>query len=207
MVSWRSLRECGLIGLAIMLLACSQQKASAEKMIADIQSAVTAAAPDAAKYVPDQLAEVQSKLGDLKGSFDKQDYKAVVGAAPPVMSEAQGLGSAAAAKKDLLIQGFNEQWTSLVSALPGNSNSIQSRIDFLSKPANKKLAAGVDLDEAKTGLSDAQAIWAKAQAAFAGGNVEEAVTIAKTAKIKFDALAASMKLDLTQPAAVRDTSG
>jgi hypothetical protein len=206
MVSWRPLRAGGLIAAAVVMLACSHQKATAEKMIADIQSAVTAASPDAAKYVPDQLAEVQNKLGGLKASFDKQDYKSVVGEAPPVISEAQGLGSAAAAKKDLLVRGFNEQWSSLVNSLPGNSNSIQSRIDYLSKPENKKLAAGVDLNEAKSGLSDAAAIWAKAQAAYAGGNVEEAVTIAKTAKTKFDALAASMKLDLTQPAAVRDTS-
>jgi hypothetical protein len=32
------------------------------------------------------------------------------------------------------------------------------------------------------------------------------VIIGQTAKSKFDALAASMKLDLIQPAAVRDTS-
>jgi len=202
----RRLRECGLIALAAMMAACSHQKSTAEKMIADIQSAVTAASPDAAQYVPDQLTEVQSKLGDLKSSFDKQDYQAVVAAAPPVLSEAQGLEGAAEAKKDLLIKGFNEQWSTLVSSIPGNSTAIQNRIDFLSKPQNKKLATGVDLDAARSGLSDAGAIWAKAQAAFTAGNVEEAVTIAKTAKAKFDALAASMKLDLTQPAAVRDTS-
>jgi hypothetical protein len=196
-----------LVIAGIMLAACGNQQGEARKMIGDIQSTADSASAEAAKYVPDQLSDVQNKLGELKASFDKKDYKAVVSGAPPVMSAAQALAGAAASKKHLIEQGFTDQWNTLAAAIPGNATSIQSRIDFLSKKENKKLATGVDLDAARANLSDAEAQWEKAQAAFAqGNNLETAVTIAKATKSKLDALAASMKLDLTQPAAVRDTA-
>jgi hypothetical protein len=194
------------VAIAFVLLACSTQKEPAQKLISDTDAAVNAAAPAAAQYVPDQLAEVQSNLGTLKADFEKGNYKGVLDNGHPVLSAAQALAGAAQAKKDLIARGFEDQWATLSGSIPGNASSIQSRIDFLSKKENKKLAAGVDLSEARSSLSDAEANWTKAQDAHAGGNLEPAVLLAKTVQGKLTALAASMKLNFDQPAAVTDTS-
>jgi hypothetical protein len=69
---------------------------------------------------------------------------------------------------------------------------VKSRVDVLSK--SKKLPEGVDLAAAKTALADATEGWAKAQAASTGGNVEEAVNMAKMVKEKASAAAAALKM-------------
>jgi hypothetical protein len=186
-----------VISAAVMVLAaCAGQKEPAQKLLGDIEATVNAASSEAAKYVPDQLADVQSKLGALKASFDKQDYAAVVTAAPAVLAAAQGLATAAAAKKDEVLKALNDQWTGFAGSLPGDITAIQSRIDALGKKSAKKAAAGVDLDAAKAGLADATSLWSKAQAAFASGNLDEAVSAAKDVKAKVDAAAAGLHLDL-----------
>jgi hypothetical protein len=181
---------------AIILAACASQKEPAQKLIGDIESTVAAASTEAAKYVPDQLADVQGELSGLKASFDKQDYAAVVTGAPAVLTAAQGLATAAAAKKDEVLKALNDEWTGLAGSLPGDVTAIQSRIDLLSKKSNKKQAKGIDLDAAKSGAADATSLWSKAQAAFAAGNLDEAVSTAKDVKAKVEAVAASLKLDL-----------
>jgi hypothetical protein len=187
-----------LVTMAVITLAaCAGQKGPAQKLIGDIDATVTAASTEAAKYVPEQLADVQGKLSALKASFDKNDYAAVVTGGPAVLDAAQTLATAAAAKKDEILKALNDEWAALAGSLPGNVTAIQSRIDLLSKKSGKKPAAGIDLNAAKAGLSDAMSLWSKAQAAFASGNLDEAVNTAKAVKTKTDALAASLKLGLS----------
>jgi hypothetical protein len=187
---------------ALMLAACAGQKGPAQKLLGDIEATVDAASGEAAKYVPDQLADVQANLTSLKASFDKQDYAAVMTAGPAVLSTAQGLATAAAAKKDEILKALNDEWTGLAAALPGDVAALQRRIDLLSKTSSKKLAAGVDLDAAKSALDAAASLWSKAQGAFAAGNLEEAVAAAKDVKAKVEALAETLKINLPPPAAL-----
>jgi hypothetical protein len=186
---------------AVLLAACAGQKEPAEKLLGEIHATVTAASTEAAKYIPDQLASVQTQLTALKASFDKQDYAAVVSGAPAVLSAAQSLATDAAAKKDEVLKALNDKWTGLAGSVPGYLTAIQNRIDFLAKKANKKAAAGIDLDAAKAGLSDAMATWSKAQAAFATGNMGEAVTTAQDVNTKAQAVASGLKFDLSAPPA------
>jgi len=181
---------------ALILAACAGQKEPAQKLISDVESVVTAASSEAAKYIPDQLAVVQSKLDALKASFAKQDYAAVVASAPAVLSSAQELATAAAARKDEVLKSLNETWSALAATVPAEVTAVQNRIEELSKKPGRKMAAGLDLNAAKGAAGDATALWSKAQAAFAAGNLDEAVSTAKDVKAKVEAVAAALKLDL-----------
>jgi hypothetical protein len=185
--------------LAITVAACAGRKVPAQKLLADIEATVTAASTEAAKYVPDQLMDVQAKYAELKASFDKQDYAAVIGGAPPVFAAAQTLATAAAAKKDQVLKALNDQWMALAGTVPEYTTAVQNRIDVLRKKSSKKVAAGLDLDAAKLSLDQATSLWSKAQAAFAGGNMDEAVRTAQDVKSRVEAVAATLKLELTAP--------
>ncbi|HLN50014.1 MAG TPA: hypothetical protein VK251_10955 [Steroidobacteraceae bacterium] len=191
----RRFRQPAFICLAAILLAACGQREPAQKMLNDIDTAVSAASTEAAKYVPERLIDVQTKLGDLKSAFNRQDYKAVVAAGPPVLLEAQGLASEAAAKKAEVMRALNDQWASLSAAVPGSITAIHDRIDLLSKKSSRKMAKGIDLNAAKSDLDDATSLWSKAQGAFGNGNMDEAVKAAKDARAKLDALATTLKVN------------
>jgi hypothetical protein len=201
----KSITPAGRLAIAsltlALLAACAGQKEPAQKLISEIDATVTAASAEAAKYVPDQLIAVQSKLGDLKAAYGRQDYAAVVKGAPALLESAQTLATAAAAKKDEVLKALNDQWTGLAATVPGYFPAIQKRMEFLSKKSSHKAAAGIDLAAATAALADASSLWSKAQAAFATGNMSEAVSTATDVKSKLQAVAAAIKLDLAAPAA------
>jgi hypothetical protein len=183
------------------LFACSGQKEPAQKLLLDTDATIIAASAEAAKYVPQQLADVQHQYADLKASFDKQDYAGVISAAPAVLGAAQTLATAAAARKDEVLKALNDDWAGLAAILPGEQSAIQNRLEELSKMTNKKQPSAVDLDGYKASLSDAMSLWSKATAAFAAGNLDEAVATAKAVKAKLDPLATALKVPVTGPSA------
>jgi len=180
-------RFIALVLAAFVLAGCANKMAPAQKAIADIESAVAAAGEDATKYVPDQVQAVNDQVANLKAMFDKKDYKGVLAAAPAVLTQAQGLVSAAAAKKTEMMDTYAGEWSTLAESVPQAVAAIQSRVDILSK--SKKLPAGMDaatLESVKTGLAEANSTWTQATQAQAAGDLEQAVTLAQQVKTRTD---------------------
>jgi hypothetical protein len=181
-----------LLMAAVLLAGCANQMEPARKAIADIEAAVAAAGPDAAQYIPDQLQAVTSQVASLKAKFDQKDYKGVLAAAPALLTQAQGLASAAASAKQAAeaaaLEALNAEWRTLATDLPAQLAAVASRVEILSK--SKKLPAGLDatsFDAVKTGTAEATTLWDQATAAQAAGNMEQAVTAARQVKGNLDA--------------------
>jgi hypothetical protein len=180
----------------VLLAACASQREPAQKMIGDIEAAVSAASADAAKFVPAQLIEVQAKLDDLKTALTAQDYRGVLARGPAVLREAQDLAGAAAAGKADLKRSLEEQWSSLASLVPQEEVTLQNRMEMLRQRRNRKIARDVDLDAVKSALESASSQWSKAQGAFGNGNLEEAVAAGKDAESRLASIASALKIEL-----------
>ena len=177
-----------------VLAACASNMQPAQRILAQIQAAVTAASADAEKYIPDQLKDVQGQVSRLQGAFDKQDYSTVITAGPAVLASALALAPAAAAKKTEVMQTLTGEWTELTGKLPSELTAVQQRMEELSKRSNRKMAQGIDLPAEKTAVDEVTSLWSKAQSAFAAGNLDEAVSSAKDVKTKIHSIAEALKM-------------
>jgi hypothetical protein len=181
--------------VAVLAVACANQMEPAQKAIDGINSAVAAAeSAGATKYLPDELGTVKGKLTELKAAFDKKDYAGVLRSAPALLTETQSLIGATTSAKDNAVKAASAEWTTLSASLPTVVAAVKGRVDALSR--ERRVAAGIDLESAKSGLAEATSLWDKAQAAAAAGNIEDAVDAARQTKEKAEAAAAALKLKL-----------
>jgi len=194
----RSPQPSALVGAVLLALlgACTSQREPAQRMMQDIEATLGTVSEDAAKYVPGELVDVQTKLDDLKTAYNAHDYKAVLARGPALLGEAHGLGADAAAQKAEIAKRQTEQWTSLAAAVPALFSAVQTRLELLSEKKNRKMAAGIDLDAAKSALREATSQWSKAQGAFGNGNMTEAVPTAKDVESRLRALAGTLQAEL-----------
>ena len=200
-----------LVLTAALLAGCASEIEPAQRAISDIEATVSAAAPEAQIYVPAQLADVRTKLGELKAAFERREYSAILARAPTVMSAAQLLAGEAAAKKAEVTKALDVQWSQLATGITQNLTIIQNRIDLQSANASRlstqkprKTAKGrasgkpesdSDLDAARVRLSNAASLWSKSQAAYATGNLAEAVSTATALTASLEDLVHELPVD------------
>jgi hypothetical protein len=173
-----------------LLMSCARQREPAERALAEIHAIVVRASPDAAKYVPAELMRTQQEIDALELSFGRQEYAAVLSAAPQALEDARHLAAVAAARKRDVLQGLAEDWSRLAPTLPEAMTGLRGRIDSLAKLP--RTAAGFDAAAARDELQVDEALWSKAQAAFATGNLNEAVSTAKTLETALAELAGKL---------------
>lgn len=189
----RHMTTYALLATLGFISACSNQRDVARQSLNGADDAFRAAAADAHKYLPGQLASLQHRLSDLNGSFGMRDYAAVLRNAPTFMADAQRLGQEAADRKRQAAKALDAHWSDIASSLPELLYRIQLRIGDLSMTS--RVRKGVNLVAARSALSDANAIWQKAQIACATDKIHEAVRDADDGWAKAESAATAIELN------------
>jgi hypothetical protein len=172
--------------MAMLIVGCANQKGPAEQAVAGAESALSAIRDTAQKYVPDQLAAVDTQLASLKDALGKGDYKAVMAGAPGLTAAINSLKDAAAAKAseaEAAMAKAKDAWGAASTDVPKMVAALQSRVDMLTK--SHHLPAGVTKDSlasAKSGLDSIKAVWGEATAAATSGDYTTAMAKASAAK-------------------------
>lgn len=191
---------CVIVGIALM--SCASSKEPAAAAIKAAEDAFNAVKGEAVKYVPDKAKAVEDAIAAAKGAFDKKEYDAALNGAKAIPDKVKELSAAVTAKKAEL----TKTWDEMSAGLPKMLDAVKSRLDILSQ--SKKLPAGLDkakLDGAKSGYEAAVKMWDDAKAAFAGGNITDALAKATTVKAK--AVEVMTALGMQPPAAATATKG
>lgn len=182
--------------LGLALAACSGQKQPAAAQLGAIRAAIEAAQPDAGRYVPRELASVQSRLAALEQRYAAADYRDVVDHSPEVLASALQLVGAAAARRAEVTAQLRLQWPAVADSLPQWLEGLQKRAEVLGHA--RRQGHGVDLAAGTAALAEARTLWGQALAAFAAGNLEEALATAGRARER--AAAAATALGMPPPA-------
>jgi hypothetical protein len=171
--------------LAVVLATgcAGREEESARKAIDEVTAAVDAAGPDAIKYVPRKVSTVRGEVIRLKVMYYDRDYAGILAAAPDVLKEAQNLTAAAASRKGEIAVSLENDWEALSTSTPAALAAARSRVAELQKA--KTLPAGVTaqvLESAVKGIAEYESQWQKANEAKAAGDLEQAVTLASSAR-------------------------
>jgi outer membrane murein-binding lipoprotein Lpp len=175
-----------VVAATLIAGGCSQQKTNATKVLDAVDNSLADIKDDAARYAPDGLKGVQSQLDRLQASLKNKDYDDVIAGAPQLNKAVDSLRAAVKSGKEharAATASAKNEWQSLSVEVPKLVDSIQSRVDELSK--KKRLPMGVSKDEfegAKTSLASMKSMWAEASDEFKSGKQVEAAQKAKTVK-------------------------
>jgi hypothetical protein len=171
-----------LLFAAVMIVACSSRdKGPAETAVKAAEEAVQTAKTETAKIVPDQVAALESALASAKDKLAKGDYQAAITEAEGLAGKAKETVAAAKTQKEDLPR----TWTELSRGLHPMIAAAQRRMNLLNTA--RKLPDYLTADqfaEAKATFVAARKEWIKAQESYNAGNLEDAVSTAKSVREK-----------------------
>lgn len=175
----RAVVQVLLLAVALAVTSCGAEKGAATAALKVADDAFAAVKDNAAKILPDDTKGIEDAITAAKASLEKGDAKGALTAAQALPGKIQELTTAVEAKKTEL----SASWQNLSAGLPGVVETIQGRMDMLSK--SKGLPAGIDqsaLDGAKSTFESAKQMWGEAQAAQQQGDWAGAVSKAQGVK-------------------------
>ena len=173
-----------LAAATLLATGCAQQKAPATKALDQIESSLKDVRSEAAKYAPDGLKGVEAQYARLKESLDKKEYDNVLAGTPQLQKAVDSLQDAVNAGKAQAAAATDmarTEWASLKEEVPKMVDTIQTRVDSLSK--SKHLPFGISKEEfegSKSVLDSMKSTWAEATKDYKAGNEVEAASKAKT---------------------------
>jgi methyl-accepting chemotaxis protein len=205
-MNWSPVRRAALYATVIaamaMASACLSQKDPAQKALNDATDAVNQAlTPDSDKYAPSGVTALQGKLAGLKTSFDGKNYATVITAAPDVMVSARDLTQLVATNKEAEAKKLAAQWAEATAPVRNLLETVHAKVDELAKA--KHPPKHVDLPTARTDLTAADDLWAKAKSSYGSGKIDEALASVQELKEKAKAAAAAINLQIPQTTAAK----
>ena len=181
--------------IAIMLfiaVGCSSDKKLARTALWTAANAVDVAlSPDADKFAPNEVTELQNKLASLNSAYVHRDYAAVIDQAAAVSASANHLADM------VLIDEQTEakqraQWGAYDTLLPNLLGAVHARLQELNRFG--RTDTHVNLSAARVGLGQADDEWKEAMNAYVLGELTRALDASRQAKSNAEAAAAAIDL-------------
>jgi HAMP domain-containing protein len=183
---------------AMLITGCAQQRGPANEALDKIEASLKEVKEDAAKYAPEGLKGVEAQYERLKASFEAKEYDNVLAGTPSLQKAVDSLKSAVDSGKEharAAMTAAKTEWEGLNTEVPKMVESIQARVDELSK--RRILPLGISKDEfagAKSAFESMKTTWNDASEEARKGDAVEAATKGKTAKGMGEALYEQLRI-------------
>jgi hypothetical protein len=168
---------------SILVAGCANNEQPARQALAAAEASLAEVRVDAAKYAPEELQQVESRLARVKDDLAKEEYTDVLGGATQITKETATLKDLVVSKQTQAVAATHE-WEALSEEVPKMVQAIENRVDSLS---GTKLPKDLDkeaFESAKAALESMKSLWAEASAAFEAGNAILAADKARMVQAK-----------------------
>jgi len=172
-----------IVAGTVLASGCANNEEPARQALAAAEASIAEVRVDAAKYAPEELQQVESRLARVKDDLAKEEYTDVLGGATQLTKEAATLKDVVVSKQTQAVAAAHE-WEALSEEVPKMVQAIENRVDSLSGAKLPKDLDKESFESAKAALESMKSLWAEASAAFEAGNAVLAADKARMVQAK-----------------------